>query len=223
MTTNQTSVQAGKDEGTSPKPGMTRRTFAIGAAGVAAMFGLGGAKLVGADPICRPPGAQDETAFLASCIHCEKCREVCPQHAIKPARIESGILSLRTPEMDFKRGWCDFCEGTPEGIPLCAQACPTNALQLPEGLPSQNVVLGTAVIKADWCLATSDMGCRDCVDACPYEAMGISESGIPYVIEERCNGCGACEYSCISMKSGSIAPGATDRAIVVVPKGGNRS
>ena len=34
---------------------------------------------------------------------------------------------------------------------------------------------------------------------------------------EKCNGCGACENVCESMTAGSIAPGATDRAIVVVP------
>ena len=201
---------------------ISRRTFAVGAVGAAAMLGLGAVKFTGSEPICRPPGAQDEWAFLSACIHCEKCREVCPQHAIKPARIESGILSLRTPQMDFKSGWCDFCESTEDGQPLCAKACPVNAFVLPGGKLSENVVIGKAVIKPDWCLATLDMGCRDCVDACPYEAMGISESGIPYVIDELCNGCGACEFACISMKSGSIAVGATDRAIIVVPEGGSR-
>ncbi len=201
---------------------ISRRGFAMGALGVAGMFCLGGLKLVGVDPICRPPGAQDEWAFLSACIHCEKCREVCPKGAIKPARIESGALALRTPQMDFKHGWCDFCESTPDGKPLCAEVCPTNAFKLPAGKLSENVVIGKANIKAEWCLATTDMGCRDCVDACPYNAMGVSTSGIPYVIEDRCNGCGACEFACISMKSGSIASGATDRAIIVVPKGGSR-
>lgn len=197
--------------------GISRRTFAIGVAGSAAMLGLGTVKLVGADAVVRPPGAQDENAFLASCIHCERCREVCPQRAIKPARLESGLLNLRTPQMDFRSGWCDFCEER-EGGPACAAVCPTNAFRLPKAPISEHAHLGTAVINHDWCLAFQAMGCHECVDACPFEAMGLNDDGTPYVIEGACNGCGACEHACISLSSGSLSVGATDRAIVVVPE-----
>ena len=37
----------------------------------------------------------------------------------------------------------------------------------------------------------------------------------PVVIADRCNGCGACESVCVSLKAGSIASGATERAIVI--------
>ncbi|WP_304425490.1 4Fe-4S dicluster domain-containing protein [uncultured Adlercreutzia sp.] len=199
-----------------PGRGISRRTFAIGAVGSAAMLGLGAVKLVGAEAVVRPPGAQDEGAFIASCIHCERCREVCPQHAIKPARLETGIVNLRTPQMDYRTGWCDFCENE-EGGPACAAACPTKAFRLPASPVSENAKLGLAVINRDWCLAFSAMGCHECVDACPYEAMGVNDDGTPYVIDDACNGCGACEYACVSLSSGSISVGATDRAIVVVP------
>ena len=36
--------------------------------------------------------------------------------------------------------------------------------------------------------------------------------------EETCNGCGACQNVCVSLKEGSIAAGATSRAIIVVPE-----
>lgn len=196
--------------------GMTRRSFAVGAAGAAAMLALGTVRFAGAEPLCRPPGAQDGDDFLMRCIHCEKCREVCPQTAIKPAELGSGLLSFRTPQMDFKSGWCDFCQER-EGGPLCAHVCPVNAFVLPDGVLSESVVIGKASINPDWCLAYRDMGCRECVDACPYEAMGVNEYGTPFVIEDLCNGCGACEFACISMSSGSLSLGATDRAIVVVP------
>lgn len=197
--------------------GISRRTFAIGAVGSAAMLGLGAAKLVGAEVVVRPPGGQDEGAFIASCIHCERCREVCPQHAIKPARLESGLLNLRTPQMDFRNGWCDFCESTEGGAPLCARVCPTSAFRLPASPVSESAVLGLAVLNTDWCLAYQAMGCHECVDACAYEAMGIRDDGTPYVIDDACNGCGACEHACVSLSSGSISVGATDRAIVVRP------
>ena len=202
-----------------PAGGLSRRTIAIGAVGAAAMVGLGAVKVAGADPIVRPPGAQDEGAFIASCIHCERCREVCPQHAVKPARLESGLLNLRTPQMDFRSGWCDFCENE-DGGPLCAAACPTNAFRLPVGAASENVRLGIALINRDWCLAFQAMGCHECVDACPYEAIELTGEGAnPHVsvLADKCNGCGACESVCVSLKAGSIVSGAQERAIVVKP------
>ena len=51
--------------------------------------------------------------------------------------------------MDFKSGWCDFCENEPGG-PKCVAACPTHALSCPD--PSQ-AIIGKAEINRDWCLA----------------------------------------------------------------------
>lgn len=193
--------------------GMTRRTFAFGVAGVAAMAGLGGVRYLPSQPLCRPPGGQDYDHLIAGCIHCEKCREVCPHTAIAPATIETGILNLRTPRMDFKSGWCDFCKNEPGG-PRCVEVCPTGALRCSD--PSKTII-GVAQLNRDWCLAAKGMGCHDCVDACAYEAMELGEDHVPVVKPEMCNGCGACEFACISMTAGSITTGASDRAIVVVP------
>jgi ferredoxin-type protein NapG len=115
--------------------------------------------------------------------------------------------------MDFKQGWCDFCESDPRG-PRCVAVCPTDALLLEEGRP---LILGTAVLNRDWCLAAKGMDCRACLDACPYEAMSIGFDHVPEVDGNACNGCGACEFSCVSMSAGSLTVGATDRAIVIVP------
>ncbi len=192
----------------------SRRTFAVGAIGACAMLGLGGAKYLPSKPLCRPPGGQDEDHFLAGCIHCEKCREVCPKTAISPAHIEDGFLNARTPKLNFKRGWCDFCENVPGG-PQCIAVCPTKALVAED---VSGVILGKAVLNRDWCLAAKSMGCHECVDACNYKALELGEDGIPIVDAQACNGCGACEYVCISLSSGSITVGATDRAIVVKPE-----
>ena len=51
-----------------------------------------------------------------------------------------------------------------------------------------------------------------CYDACPYEAMELDENNRPVVIEDKCNGCGACESVCVSLQNGSISEGATARA-----------
>lgn len=198
--------------------GMSRRTLCLGTAGAAALMGMGALKYIGSTPIVRPPGGQDEDHLISSCIRCQKCYEVCPHHVIRPAHIEEGLLGMRTPTLEFSSGWCDWCEEQNNGVPLCAQVCPTKALQLPEGAQAETTILGKAVLTEDWCLAYKLSGCRFCYDACPYEAMELDEYGRPYVIHDKCNGCGACESVCTSMESGTISEGATHRAIIIVPE-----
>ena len=45
----------------------------------------------------------------------------------------------------------------------------------------------------------------------------LDKDNRPIVLEDKCNGCGACESVCVSLQNGSIAEGATARAIVVHP------
>lgn len=199
-------------------PEITRRQFTIGACGTAALFGIGGLGFAfpGTTP-CRPPGGQDEIGLLAACIHCDKCQEACPTHAISMAGINMGLSKSRTPIMNFKRGYCDFCEESNGGIPKCVQVCPTHALTLPQGANAQNTLIGVAKVTNDWCLSFRNMTCRECFEACPFEAIEIDEYSRPTIISDKCNGCGICEFVCISMISGSLALGATDRAITIKP------
>lgn len=198
--------------------GMSRRSLCFGIGGAAALLALGGVGAVmPAEAVVRPPGGQDEAPLLASCVRCEKCYEVCPQHAIVPSHIENGVLQMRTPTFDFSKGWCDFCEEGNGGVPLCAQCCPTGALDAAKSLAARQDGIGKAELNKDWCLAYRLIGCKFCYDACPYGAMELDANGRPYVIEEKCNGCGACENACVSLQNGSISTGATSRAIVVKP------
>lgn len=208
----------GKNRVRDDSPAISRRDFALGAAGSCAVLALGGVKFVPREQLLRPPGGQDEDWLLAGCLHCEKCREVCPHGVIAPAHMESGLRNVRTPRMDFKAGWCDFCENV-EGGPRCMAVCPTAALSSAD--PSKEVI-GIAQLKKEWCLAYRGMGCHECVDACPYGALSLDDHGIPVVDGQACNGCGACEFACISLSSGSLsgtwdASAMTDRAITVHP------
>lgn len=195
--------------------GMTRRTFALGVGGAAVMLGLGGLKFVGTAPIIRPPGGQDEEHLIAACIRCEKCCEICPRGVIAPAHVEDGILNMRTPTFDFQANYCDWCNEENDGHPLCVQVCPTEALRLREEDTDPDVIMGVAVLNKDECLAYRMLSCRFCYDACPYEAMGLDENNRPYMIPEKCNGCGACESVCVSLKNASLSSTATERAIIV--------
>ena len=196
--------------------GMTRRSLCLGAGGAAVLLAMGGLKAVPAQAKVRPPGGQNEDALISSCIRCERCIEACPKNALRPAHVEDGILGVRTPTSNFDEGWCDFCAESNGGVPRCAETCPTEALKLPANATAETTIIGKACIIKDWCLAWSKAnGCRFCYDACPYDAIELDEYGRPVVIEDKCNGCGACQCSCVSMKESSITAGATSRAIVV--------
>ncbi|HZV55085.1 MAG TPA: 4Fe-4S dicluster domain-containing protein [Rhodocyclaceae bacterium] len=80
----------------------------------------------------RPPGALDEHDFLASCIKCGQCVQVCPVQAIKLADLVDGF-GVGTPHIDARSQACDFsCDAV-----QCILACPTGSLAYdkPEFLP----------------------------------------------------------------------------------------
>ena len=72
---------------------------------------------------------------------------------------------------------------------------PTGALTAFD--PFRNKI-GVAVIDEKECqLYGVSAACNaPCVDACAYDALSIDENGRLVVAEDRCNGCGACEYVC---------------------------
>ncbi|MDR1422427.1 MAG: 4Fe-4S dicluster domain-containing protein [Coriobacteriales bacterium] len=205
------------DSGT-PGGGITRRKLAIGVGGTVALLGIGGvAKFAGSEPLCRPPGGQDEEHLIAECLRCEKCYEACPTGVIVTAKIEAGLINVRTPTLNFKLNWCDYCDQGNDGHPLCVEVCPTAALRLPEGATRENVILGTAYLVEDWCLGWQLRGCRRCYEECPFDAIEMDAHERPRVIPEKCNGCGLCENICPSLMAGSYTVGATDRAITIKP------
>jgi ferredoxin-type protein NapG len=210
------------------KAGISRRGLIIGAGSTAVLLGLGALRYAGHTPLNRAPGGQDEVHLVDACIRCERCYEACPRNVIYPAKIEAGLLGMRTPALDFDRGnYCDFCYEENGGNPMCVAVCPTDALVLeagsvcgnPETHERGNVIIGLATLDQSTCLAYRLTGCLACYDACPFEAIGVlnegSQNPLPYVIADKCNGCGACQAACLSLSSGSIK--SSEKAIVVKP------
>jgi ferredoxin-type protein NapG len=79
----------------------------------------------------RPPGALDEKDFLASCIKCGQCVQVCPVDAIRLADLIDGV-GVGAPYIDARSQACDFsCDAV-----QCILACPTGSLtyKKPEGM-----------------------------------------------------------------------------------------
>ena len=70
----------------------------------------------------RPPGAVEEKEFLALCIKCGQCLQVCPYHSIELADLGTGH-GVGTPYIDATIRGCYACEAVP-----CVLACPSGAL-----------------------------------------------------------------------------------------------
>ena len=202
-----------------------RRALAALAAGVAAVPLLRANTALGKsrdERLIRPPGALDETDFLARCIRCGECMKVCPNNSLQPAFAEAGLEGIWTPTLTPRIGYCE-----PSCV-LCSEVCPTGAIWklTPQekgwvggggqagGVGEdkrQPVRLGTAFYDRGrclpWAMATP---CIVCEEWCPVspKAIYLQEAEVvdaegnkkvvqqPHLDPSRCVGCGACEYAC---------------------------
>ena len=182
-----------------------RRDFlalGIGGAGTLLAFGLLGKE--GSAPLLRPPGAQDETAFISHCIRCQECVRSCMTGCLEPTGKEYGASKLWTPRFDPALGKCEFslCGRA------CAEACPVGAIRRP---PDAEVRVGTAAVTRTKCIAWAQgKSCLICYERCSYQAIDFDAKGRPQVIQDGCTGCGACQNTCITNP---------DPAIVIYPPG----
>ena len=150
------------------------------------------------DTRIRPPGAIEEKDFLDSCIRCGECMKVCPTYGLQPACLQAGFEGLFTPVLTPRVGACE------EKCHLCGQVCPTGAIRKLSLEEKQYAVIGTAVIDSNRCIAWEQLKlCLICDEVCPYDAIEFlditDEKGIlqrPFVLEDKCVGCGQCENKC---------------------------
>ncbi len=137
----------------------------------------------------RPPGALPEDDFLARCIHCYLCQDVCPVGCIqmKP----DGAADRHTPYVAPRIKGCTLCL-------KCGEACPTGALQ--RLARKEDVHMGVAAVDESICVSHLRTGaCGACFTACPMRGKAITQGlfNAPYVHPEYCTGCGLCEEVCI--------------------------
>jgi len=162
----------------------------------------------------RPPGALDESAFLARCIRCGECLKVCPNNALQPALSEAGVEGLWTPVLVPRTGYCAA------SCTLCGTVCPTGAIweftAREKGWSGDHtdaapIRVGTAFYDRGrclpWAMATE---CIVCQEWCPTSPKAIylrpaqvaAPDGSmqtvrqPYLDPRQCVGCGACEFAC---------------------------
>ena len=148
-------------------------------------------------PILRPPGALSETEFLAACIRCQRCSEVCSVGAIQLFASGAGLLQ-GTPFIRPQEKACSMCL-------RCTQACPTGALEPLEEMT--DVRIGLARVDDRLCVSLNNRGaCGACFTACPLRGKAITQElhNRPVVHADKCTGCGQCEEICIVRENKAI-------------------
>lgn len=164
---------------------VTRKAF-IG--GMVSLLFLGITDSGDGSELIRPPGALDEALFLATCLRCGKCAQICPQQAIRMGRGDKG-RSLGTPYIEARRSACDLCL-------KCIPVCTSGALRPTD---KEKVRMGLACIDKERCLAWQGDECKICYISCPFynQAIVLEEYKRPVVNRDVCVGCGICEHVCI--------------------------
>jgi polyferredoxin len=165
--------------------------------------------------LVRPPGALEEDTFLAACIRCGQCIEVCPTRTLQPVGLEGP--GLWTPRASGDLAPCD------SSCNLCGQVCPTGAIARLDLPQKRERKMGRAAVEAAICLAFSrQQECMACQAACANAGYFAIESvaagaasgqaavaqgdqadppppaGVDApVVSDRCVGCGACQAACM--------------------------
>ena len=195
---------------TAPKPVDTeRRAFLVGAAvaGTSAALAQTQMKVDGGLAVIEdkkapirltpitPPGSVSARHMQKKCTACQLCVSSCPNNVLRPS---TDLMHFMQPEMSFERGYC-----RPE-CTRCSEVCPTSAIKpiTREEKTMQHV--GHAVwIKKNCVVLTDDVSCGNCARHCPTGAIQMVDyegpNGtvkVPAVDENKCIGCGACEYLC---------------------------
>ena len=135
----------------------------------------------------RPPGARTEEEFLARCLQCGQCAQVCIFDCIHMHTGFNFFLS-GTPVINPVDAPCHLCM-------RCSAICPSDALH---DIPIEQVRMGFARLDREKCYTWKGLIiCRSCFERCPLKGTAIVlDRGEYPVITDQCAGCGVCEHVC---------------------------
>ncbi len=143
-----------------------------------------------------PPGSLSAHHMQRHCTACQLCVSACPNNVLRPS---SDLMRFMQPELSFERGFC-----RPE-CTVCSHVCPTSAIQPVQREDKTAIRIGHPVWIAENCIPVANGdSCGLCARQCPAEAIMMVDYTaadgrrikVPAVDNERCIGCGKCEYLC---------------------------
>ncbi len=172
------------------------------------------------DEVKAIPGGE----FVEMCYSCGTCVSKCMiqqkgEPEFNPRRLlRMVMMDMKDEAFDSRTTWlCSACD-------LCYPACPqkihiSGVIHAVKSLAVKNekkTSIKTAVVDQQTCVA-----CGLCVEACPYEAIKIIETKVPYrgvinvasVDPGLCMACGTCSAVCRSTSIG-VPEEFTDESVV---------
>lgn len=190
-----------------PSPDLTRRALVLSLGsgivtagllrtGIQQPRALGRDKPLVDEDLIRPPGAVPELEFLTRCIRCGECMKACATNTLQPVWLMAGLEGIFTPAMAPRLAACAI------NCTVCGRVCPTGAIRDLPLIEKQHVKVGTAWIERRNCLVwEQDKKCLVCDECCPYNAVSFRsvperKNAVPFVVGNRCTGCGWCENKC---------------------------
>ena len=160
----------------------------------------------------KPAGSGSLNRFTKHCTSCQLCVAECPNHVLNPSK---ELKTFMQPEMSFHDGYCR------PGCTRCSEVCPTGAIKKTTAADKTSISIGHAVVVEQNCLSAKGANCGHCFEVCPAEAIKMVNNQatghlVPSVDENRCLGCGKCEYLCPSRPLSAIYVEGREQHIVNV-------
>ena len=159
--------------------------------------------------------------FLDRCTACHLCISECPTGVLLPSFGEYGFIGIMKPRMDYRMAFCNYdCR-------RCGEVCPDGAIDLLDLAAKHLAKIGEAQFNRDQCVViTNGTDCAACSEHCPTKAVTPVPYGknlrLPFMRNDFCIGCGACEYACPAKPDKAIKvtgwPRHSVAKIVVEPK-----
>ena len=198
---------AGKPEPSFSGPDLTRRgivlslgsgllTAGLFKTSIAQSRPLGRERSIAEGDLVRPPGAMPEPEFLAKCVRCGECMKACATNTLQPVWLKAGLEGIFSPVMVPRLAACAI------NCTVCGRVCPTGAIRDLPLIEKQHAKVGTAWIERSNCLVwEQDKKCLVCDECCPYNAVSFRpvpdrRNAVPFVVANKCTGCGWCETKC---------------------------